>query len=554
MRFRPLLPALATAALVGGLCVGKLIAASSSHSALPHLAPTAGLAYEVRDAANDQLIPCKLTLVGKKGTPDPELTHNDVGLQEGNAVVAYNKIMAGGGVGAVHVPFGDYDVTVSRGPEWDVVVVPDVNVGLEGAEIRASLHHVIETPGWVSGDFHVHAARSPDSRVPMLARVYEFVSDGVEVIVSTDHNTLSDYAPYIAEVNAQAYLTSIVGDELTTASWGHFGAFPLPEVLESAGQGAVLVRGRDPRDFFQDIRQIAPDAIIDVHHPRLDNEIGYFNIAKFDDVSDEAARAGFSYDFDAIEVMNGYQDPDRKAIERTIKDWFALLNHGHWVTATGNSDTHHLYYNIGGYPRNYVYVGKDNPAEVTPADVAHALKAHHSFLTTGPILDFTVDGARIGDLVEVKNGVAHAQIGVRAAPWISTSRAGLFLNGVLIKEWEIPPSTTPVRLSESFDIPVGHDAWVVLRVDGDKPLFPVVGDLRRFTVLPLALSNPIFLDFDGDGKITPLYPHGDHTHEDAGTTRHTETESRSDREDRKPHASHASPAPTKPALVKGGSL
>jgi hypothetical protein len=513
LRLRPWIPALATAGLVGGICVGKLIAGSKTHNFLPHLVPTGGLSFEVRDGATDQLIPCKLTLTGKNGTPDPQLTHNDVGLQEGNAVVAYNKVMSGGGVGAVHVPFGEYDVTVSRGLEWDTVLVPGVKIDAEGAEVRATLHHAVETPGWVSGDFHVHAARSPDSRVPMLARVYEFLSDGVEVIVATDHNTLSDYAPYIAEVSGQPYLTSIVGDEMTTATWGHFGAFPLPEVLESAGQGAVLVRGRNPKDFFDDVRRVAPEAVIDVHHPRIDSEIGYFNIAKFDDITDEAERPGFSYDFDAIEVVNGYQDPDRKQIDRTIKDWFALLNHGHFVTATGNSDTHHLYYNIGGYPRNYVYVGTNDPAAVKPADIAKALKQHHSFLTTGPILDFTVDGAHIGDVAHVTGGVAHAQVVVKAAPWIAVTKATLFLNGVLVKEWQIPASTAAVRLADNFDIPIGHDSWVVLRVDGDKPLFPVVGDLRRFTVLPLALSNPIFLDFDGDGKITPLFPHGVHTHD-----------------------------------------
>ena len=58
-----------------------------------------------------------------------------------------------------------------------------------------------------------------------------------------------------------------------------------------------------------------------------------------------------------------------------IDDWFALLNHGHMVTATGNSDTHHLDHNIGGYPRNYVRVLEDRPDRLKPFEVARARAA-----------------------------------------------------------------------------------------------------------------------------------------------------------------------------------
>jgi hypothetical protein len=50
----------------------------------------------------------------------------------------------------------------------------------------------------------------------------------------------------------------------------------------------------------------------------------------------------------------------------------------------------------------------------------------------------------------------------------------------------------------------------VVRVDGDEPLAPVVGDRNRFDVRPLALTNPVFLDVDGNGKYDPPSPHGPH--------------------------------------------
>jgi hypothetical protein len=484
----------------GVLALRASRAAPPAAPALVRLKPEGGLSFDVRDAKNGEPIPCKLTLVGVDGTPDPEMTRVDIGRQEGDAISAYNRIMSLTGVGAVHVPVGTYDVTVSRGPEWDIATLRGVKVKPTGAAVTARLSHVVDTHQWLSADFHVHAARSPDSRVPMQDRVYEFVADDVQLIVSTDHNVISDYEPYIRELGAGRYIASAVGDELTTASWGHFGAFPLPPDLERAGQGAVLVHGRRPDDFFRDVRTNAPDAIIDVHHPRIDAEIGYFDLGHFDAHNDRADRPGFSWDFDAVEVMNGYQDPVRRSVDRVVDDWFALLDHEHIVTATGNSDTHHLTFNIGGYPRNYVKLLDDRPEVVDPKQVARALKFHHAFFTTGPFVTLLVNGGTIGDVVPARGGKARAEVTVQAAPWVSVERVTLYLNGHEVKRWAVPTGTQVVRFHDAVDLQTSSDGYVVVRVDGEKPLSPVVGDRKTFTAYPFALTNPVFLDVDGDGK------------------------------------------------------
>ena len=87
------------------------------------LKPEGGLSFDVRDAKTGDPMPCKLTLVGVDGTPDPEFTRIDIGRQEGDSLTAYNRILSLTGIGVVHVPVGTYDVTVSRGPEWDISVV-----------------------------------------------------------------------------------------------------------------------------------------------------------------------------------------------------------------------------------------------------------------------------------------------------------------------------------------------------------------------------------------------------------------------------------------------
>jgi hypothetical protein len=489
--------------------VSAVVAAAAVTPPPPRLPPEGGLSFDVRDAKTGQPIPCKLTLVGVDGTRDPELTRVDVGRPESDGTIAaFNRLMSITGVGVAHVPVGTYDVTVSRGPEWEIFTARKVKITPRGAVVTARLAHVVDAHDWLSADFHVHAARSPDSRVPMQDRIYEFVADDVQLIVATDHNVISDYEPYIRELNAGKYIASAIGDELTTGGWGHFGAFPLPRDLERAGQGAVLVHGRRPDDFFKDVRTNAPGAIIDVHHPRIDAEIGYFDLGQFDARADKAGKPGFSWDFDAVEVMNGYQDPVRRSVDRVIDDWFSLLNHDHLITATGNSDTHHLTFNIGGYPRNYVKLRDAHPERVDPKEVAAALRFHHAFFTTGPFVRLAVDGGTIGDLVPARGGKARAEITVQAAPWISVERVTLYLNGTEAKRWNVPASTDVVRFHETFDVTTPRDGYVVVRVDGDKSLAPVVGDRKTFTAYPFALTNPVFLDVDGDGKYRAGLPHG----------------------------------------------
>ena len=67
------------------------------------------------------------------------------------------------------------------------------------------------------------------------------------------------------------------------------------------------------------------------------------------------------------------------------------------MTATGNSDSHHLTFNIGGYPRNYVQVREDRPERIDPKEIAAAIKGHHAFFTTGPFVSLVVNGGTIGN-------------------------------------------------------------------------------------------------------------------------------------------------------------
>jgi hypothetical protein len=491
--------------VAGGVCLYLAARELPDASARVRLRRDVGtLVVEVRDDAGAP-IPARLTFQPVGDSPKVFFTTTDIGREEVGAISAYDRVFVLRGDCELHVPIGTYDVSISHGPEWDSTTQRiDVRHGAD-VEIKATLHHVIETPGWISGDFHVHAAASLDSKVPMRHRVFQFVADGVDLIVSTDHNMIASYSPIIAELGVGDLLASATGDEITTKSWGHFGAFPLAIDETELGHGAIAVAKKTPADIFADVRKRAPAALIDVHHPRLEHgDIGYFHLAKLDEMKGVAKRNGFSFDFDAIEVLNGYQDADRRTLGKVISDWVSFLDAGKHVSATGNSDTHHLTFNLGGYPRNYVQVGDIPLDKLDPAAVAAAVKAGHSYFTTGPIVDANVDGAGMGDTATVKDGHVVLNLKVRAAPWVSTNDIQVIgAGGQILSHVPCAPSDRVVRFDGKILVEMPKDGYLIVRVDGDTPEAPNVGDTKSFTVYPLAITNPIWIDVDGDGKVMP---------------------------------------------------
>jgi hypothetical protein len=116
----------------------------------------------------------------------------------------------------------------------------------------------------------------------------------------------------------------------------------------------------------------------------------------------------------------------------------------------------------------------------------------------------------IGDLVAAPGGKASLDIEVDAAPWISVSRVILYVSGKEAKRWPVPESQDVKRFHVTHDIALAADGYAVIRVDGDKIMAPVVGDNRIFGVYPLALTNPIFFDVNGNGRYDPEHQHGPH--------------------------------------------
>jgi hypothetical protein len=216
-----------------------------------------------------------------------------------------------------------------------------------------------------------------------------------------------------------------------------------------------------------------------------------------------------------------------------------MLDRGHRATGMGTSDTHHLLGDEPGYGRTLLFVGagKDVPGGYSRDDVVEAIHQHRAIITNAPFLDMTVGGHRIGDTVVAQGGAVDVAIRVRSPSWARVDHLVLYANSRIVAEQAIPASQgadyqTVVHLT------LPGDSWVVAEATGSGNLFPVVSPVEfppldatvliralsigldlsalpvtsalkpkpTHVVTPYAITNPIWIDVDGNGWTPPRPP------------------------------------------------
>ena len=233
---------------------------------------------------------------------------------------------------------------------------------------------------------------------------------------------------------------------------------------------------------------------------------------------------------DARELAGQCGADEGVAFPGVIEDWFAILKTGKRVIGTGNSDSHEPHKEEPGYPRTYIGVPQDAPATVRPVDVVNAFQAGDVLMTNGPFLDVKVGDARLGDTVTGESFDVAVQ--VRAAPWVDVDRVSLYLDGELLQTKEVELSGG--KADVTFAVTTSRDGFLVVEAQGDDSMFPSVypneipplqftdvlgslGDSFGFganpdalepvlqsVTTPYALTNPIWIDADSDGEVSPL--------------------------------------------------
>jgi hypothetical protein len=399
--------------------------------------------------------------------------------------------------GELDVPLaaGSYRVVVMRGPEYeakrlDVAIEPG-----ETDERTLDLERVLETEGWLSGDFHQHLEPSIDSAVHVRERVLENAAVGVEFVVPTDHDVVTDLNDTIRDLGLEDRLATVSGVEVSPLE-AHFNLYPMPHHHDERGFGTVDLatfengapRKRTVPELIDRAHRLEHDPFVQLNHAR-DETSGLLELVDYDPERPPSAVAHpqSTFRFDTMEIVNGF---DR--VCRLFADWSGLLNAGYTPTGLGNSDTHGLG-GQSGLPRNYLKTSSA-PGEADAETLRRALNEMQVTVGAHAFVELTGEH-QPGDRIASESGEVSFEVRVQTPGWSTIEHLVVVANGRVVDQIDRSEGRAAriVDIDRSIDVSLDRDGWVVFLAWGPPPSGPI-----RYGAPAMAFTNPVFVDLDGD--------------------------------------------------------
>ena len=256
----------------------------------------------------------------------------------------------------------------------------------------------------------------------------------------------------------------------------------------------------------------ASDKLVQGNHPNIHQIYG-------DRDDDKKADGGFRKMFgfmDVIEVHPPeliFETPEVAAKRgrrgNTIFQWMQLLNHGYRITGVVNTDAHYNFHGSGAV-RNYVQSSTDDPAKIKVMEMVHESENGHVIMTNGPFMQVNYTSGKstvtAGDDVQAKDGKGTLNIKIQCSNWLDINRVQIFLNGRMAENLNFTRRThadkfgnNTVKFESNIDLELTEDSHVIVAAIGeDLELGRVMGPTYGKRV-PCVVSNPIFIDVNGNG-------------------------------------------------------
>ncbi|MEE9463348.1 MAG: CehA/McbA family metallohydrolase [Bacteroidales bacterium] len=376
---------------------------------------------------------------------------------------------------------GDYFLTLSKGVEYldQVHQIQMEEVGLRLVFTMERWIHMADS-GWYSGDEHIHIRRSPrenphilkwieaeDIHVGALLQMGDFrniyfgqFAFGDEGVYSEQDRVLSpgQEEPRTHQVG---HTISLMADEFVRYQNDYYYYDKLLDrIHELNGITGYAHQG----ESFQGYRGMTMDI--------LDNKVDFLEILQF--------------------CVDGGP--------LLVRHYYHFLDLGYKITATAGSDF--PWCGIGprfgvdgpdwnariGNVRFYTHLGKEFSYDLWKQE----LKAGHTFVSSGPMIDFKVNGHLPGDQVDLQK---PSTLSIKAQGYghegqVPLSRLEIIAHGkVIASATPGDASQSADHLSIQMDLPVDQGIWIAARC--------YAGPNQA------AHTTPIYVTINGSGFLNP---------------------------------------------------
>jgi hypothetical protein len=333
----------------------------------------------------------------------------------------------------------------------------------EDGNVNIALERWINMPdlGWYSGQTHIHTT---DIGIPVqFSKFWPLISQAEDLHVSSiltlkgEWETHAIYADEYPMGKRKAFSTAdhiiTYGEEFRNNPYGHLAFIGLKSLIQPISTGALgELGGPDypPNAYILEDAVAQGATTIAAHFGNFTEGV--------DQIRTGWPSTGFEMPVDI--ALGNIHMAEIAGNGGQMKVWYDILNCGFKIPATAGPD-----WAIKDTPR--VYVNLENE-EFTLDNWRKNLQSGKSFITTGPMLFFKVNGEQPGSTLNVEKGPVSLEIDARALTPDGEIPIEIVYNGkVILSAAEVPGKIT-----------VEDSGWIAARCVG-------------------AHTNPVYINFEG---------------------------------------------------------
>jgi hypothetical protein len=487
---------------------GEWIAFVSNEGGLPHLQllethggavkkiavsarhwrrPMGSVAVRTRHAVTGRPTPARIHLTasdGKHYTPTDAYSR---------VTGAGDRVFHQNGSVRVEVPAGAVTIEAVKGFEYELVktTVQVVEGKVAQADLTLKPMTNFSARGWYSGSTHVHmnyAGNLHNTLENLMMMSAAEDQDMVNEQIANKDNRILDHQYFVPGGKAHPLSTRdrvlVVGQEYRPPFYGHVFMFLLRDHLISpftTGYEGTAIESLYPSNTDILRKAKAQGATVGYVHAfgtqTADRSGGNDPLN-----ADLAGAKGFIVDAalrttDAVEWSNSGT--------AGFYPWYAVLNNGLRVTAVGGEDSISSMHRskLVGSARTYVYTGERG----LDADAwFEGLRRGRAFVTTGPLVELTVNGRMPGEEAKLPASGGETAIVARVRSITPLERVTLIFNGEIVET--IPLSADRRSAQFSKTLKLTRSGWYHLRAEGTpKERYPLD------TTFAQGFTNPVWV-------------------------------------------------------------
>lgn len=344
------------------------------------------------------------------------------------------------------LPVGDVYVEIVKGFEY-APVRRKLRIAPGQRELDLSIGRAtnLRRDGWVTADTHVHFISPHTAWLQGQGEGLNLIN----LLASQWGRLFTNFGDLTGEPGVDKDETLVwVGTENRNHILGHMsllGTHGLPVLpLCTGGPQEAYIGDPDylPLTEWADLNRARKGVVIRPHFPAPNTE---------NPVQIVLGK------LDAVELRN-FGDPAAGLGTFSITEWYRYLNCGYRVAAVGGTDKMSAGMPVGGV-RTYARLDRNRPFNF--GNWAEAVRKGRTFTTSGPLIDLTVDGHGIGDVIRLRGGSGTVEMQAEASCVWPLQRLEIVVNGQVVAMADAPKGRAKLTLKHRMALP--GSCWIAAR-------------------------------------------------------------------------------------------